>query len=609
MQPLNPQQLQLVADAFETRRYDRGELIFKQGEATRGMHLIIEGQALLWQVGPDGQQRQVGQIGSGQFINHEAVLNDGIQTATLQVIQPVFALFLSRRSMATLLARHNDIKVALGLEKSRSHHLSDVKFKTQREDEEVLLKTRRHWWAWARWSPFPVALSVIFWLVGGTLPSLAPVMLALSCVIPGILLVYAYLEWANDEIIITDQRVIRITHHILRFSQQVSEVALDSVQETGADIPGGDPFAILFQYGTVDLKTAGNAGNLELPFLPDPDGVQRLILDQYKERRSETTDQERQTMRAELDKWLSPEGQPDGKLTVDVLEERSQKVQEREIHAFNFPLSPFRPEFPTDGSGVIYRKHWLIWLRSVSAPLVFMIAGIAGIVIGLSMGTTAGTIVFAVSILVFLVSGIWYAWNDWDWRNDFMLVTDAAVTIVHQRPLWLQSERDQVLLKQVDNVIAESNGILQRGFNFGDIRLSLIGANEYKFFHSVPNPLKVQSEITRRQHRIKMIEEEEKQRAQRESMGEYLKLYHEQYGNNQQPAQPTQPAQQQGGDVRPAPSIDRNRPPGVRGNNATRRSSSVSPGSPYRPSRPPSQRPRQNNPRRSDNPPRYPSDG
>lgn len=585
---LSPNELNRLAEIFQTRRYTPGELIFRQGEPTRGMHIFIEGRALLWQVDQNGQQQQVGQVAAGQFVNQEAIFADGVETATLQVVEPVFALFLPRQTLATFIAQNNDIKQSLGLTRSKSHHVSDVKFKNQREDEHVLLMTRRHWWAWVRWVPLPAIVMVLFWILAFNIPNFGVPIVIFSLVIGGLMLAYAYAEWANDTVIITDQRVIRITHTILTLSERISEIALDSVQETGAYIPSNDPFAVVFQYGTVDLKTAGDAGNLQLPFIPNPVNVQQLILQEYKRRERGDNEQERQVMRAELERWLTPGATNDGFVSVEQLEKRSRQIEEK-VSQFNVPLSPFQPNFQTDGNGVIYRKHWFLWLRAVSAPGVFMIASIIGVIASLSI-PTVGSIVFGVSMLVLIVSGVWFAFNDWDWRNDYMLVTDATVTLVHQRPLWLQSERDQVLLRQVDNVIAESTGFWERLLRYGDVQLSLVGADQHKIFNNVPMPLDVQNEITRRQRRVKRLEEEERERNQRETIGEYLQMYHEQYsGNNAQPAQPRLPQNQpqtpyqtpaNNPQIRPAPSRDNNRPPGVP------RSGSISRGQPYQPQSP-----------------------
>ena len=89
-----------------------------------------------------------------------------------------------------------------------------------------------------------------------------------------------------------------------------------------------------------------------------------------------------------------------------------------------------------------------------------------------------GTIGLGVS----LSSLLWFYWSDWDWRNDLYIVRDDTIVMIHKRPLWLQNNRDQILLNQIDNVVAESKGFFQQAFSYGDVRISLIGADRFKVF-------------------------------------------------------------------------------------------------------------------------------
>ena len=129
-------------------------------------------------------------------------------------------------------------------------------------------------------------------------------LLVLSVALPGLGLIYFYLEWRNDAVIVTDQRIIRITRTILALHRHVTQVGMQSIHEINFEIPPYDPFARLFRYGTVIVKTAGAQGNLELPLLPNPESFQKLIMEdrQYFENRQ--AQRHNKLVRAEMERWL-----------------------------------------------------------------------------------------------------------------------------------------------------------------------------------------------------------------------------------------------------------------------------------------------------------------
>jgi len=587
-------QFEMVAQAFQVRRYNVGEIILAEGQPTRGMHIIVGGQAVLLQTDPQGRRRSLGAVREGQFINQEALFRDGVESATLQAVQPVTALLLTRQDMANLLAYNSAIAQSLGLVDSRDHHMHKVYFKTQRANEQVLLFTRRHWWAYVRWLWFPLLIATGFWGLIALMPVLTLLWIVLSIALPGAIGVFLYLEWANDAVIVTDQRVVRITHTILTFSEVVSEIALESIQEANAEIPSLDPFALLFRYGDVELRTAGSQGNLMLQFVPKPQDLQDLILEDARNRQVTHHARERQSMRAEVDRWIegSYAGQqpPQGPAAT---KKQRHEVNIDRIQNFwtlgSGPLSPFITSFPSDDGGIVYRKHWVVWFRRVFLPFVwlFTTAVFAILLLTISFLQSFGIIGWAFDLMLFLIGALWLFFADWDWRHDYYVIGDTNITIINQRPLWLQNENDQVLLKQVDNVVAESRGVLQRLFRFGDVKISLVGADDVKIFDDVGEPLLVQGEISRRQALIKQRESEVQQHQQREIIGEYLSLYHEQSrqggaqdGPVPNPA-PTYDAQQQ---PPRAPRLtnysDGNRPPSVP---RIAQNPSISSGRPYQP--------------------------
>jgi len=145
-------------------------------------------------------------------------------------------------------------------------------FAEQRADEEILLQPHRHSWAFVRlaWLPLLLMLALGLGAVALAPPALLAGFLALAIALPGLVLVYLYVEWRNDSVIVTDQRIIRIQRTILALHRPTTHICLDSAPEINFDLPPYDSSARLFLYRTVIFKTAGAQGNLQLLLLPSP---------------------------------------------------------------------------------------------------------------------------------------------------------------------------------------------------------------------------------------------------------------------------------------------------------------------------------------------------
>jgi hypothetical protein len=629
---LSPEQLHLVSQAFEVRSYRTKEIIFQEREPMFGMLTLISGQAVMLQLDSNGIQQPIATIIANQTINQEALFSDGVHSATLYVQRPVQALKLTREKFMTLLAHHPELKVPLGLsQKDTSHHVHDVRFKGQREDEEVLVYTRRHWWAFARMGWLPLVLMISLWLIAILIkqPVMSTILLTGSILFPGLTLLYLYMEWRNDAVIVTSQRVIRIWRTILTFSTRISEVGIQSIHEVNSEVPSNDPFARLFNYSTIQLKTAGDAGNLQLDLIPNPDQFQQIIIEDRKNYDARLAQNHRNSVRAELDNFLSGD------------------TPERINHPQGTASDPSAPPKPKNGNygylrnriemtngDIIYRKHILFWFQQTAIPILLMIFSIGELFISIVIGDSIGIAGVALGIVLFMIGIIAYFWTDWDWRNDYYVVSDDTITLIHQRPFFLENLRDQILMERVDNVVSESSGMLATLFTYGNVRVSLVGADEHKMFHNVAKPQDIQQEISRRQQRIKQSKSAEDARQQREIIGEYLNVFNErlqdqglanqptvanpvqpqpnvvsiegQFSNSHQgttttpvnntiPGRPTQPDVQ----VRAFGNRDRNRPPGIPRKRfpANPSKPSMTPGVPYNPdsqtgNRPPRFRPK-----------------
>lgn len=516
---LREPQLAQLRSLLERRSYRAGEDIFVQGAPADGMIILLTGQAVLFRSDADGSQTPLATVAAGQSINQEALFSEALQSATMRAAQPVTLFKLSRSNFSQLLSQHPEFRSALGFDRAEASGAPiNPRFAEQREDEEILIQTHRHWWSFVRTAWLPLLLMPAMWIGAFLLEAqvLAIALLALSIVLPGLALIYFFLEWRNDSVIVTDQRIIRINRTILSMFRQVTQIGLESVHEINFDIPSYDPFARLFRYGTVIVKTAGAQGNLELDLMPKPEQFQKLIIEdrQYFENRQAQRHQK--LVRAELQRWMA------GETAAEDLEKASVSADgsPKPLPGSNGYLST---RIEMSNGDIVYRKHVSVWAQHTALPIAIILVSLAALLVTFTLVSPDLRIVtFPVSMIALLAGCLTYYWLDWDWRNDVYIIADDTITLVHKRPFFLQNLRDQILVERIDNVESVSSGLFPALLKYGDVRMSLVGADQPKLFHKVPNPQAIQQEISRRQHNKSQRRAHYDAMQQRHILGEYL---------------------------------------------------------------------------------------
>ena len=565
---LSQRQLDAISRALESRTFRAGEDIFVQGAAADGMIILLSGEAVLFRTDADGSQSPMATITAGQSVNQEALFAEAAQSATMRAAQAGAALALTRTNFTRLLEEDPDLSSAIGMGGGRGTEKISPQFAEQRDDEEILIQTHRHWWSFLRTAWLPLLLIPAMWVAAFLVEAqaLALALLGLSLVLPGIALLYFYLEWRNDSVIVTDQRIIRVNRTILAMVRQVTQVGLESVHEINFEFPASDPFARLFRYGTVIVKTAGAQGNLELDFMPNPQQFQKLIIEDRQYFESRQAQRHHKIVRAELQRWMAGEADDDADFAAD---SAAGDEPPRPVRGTNGYLSS---RIEMSNGDIVYRKHLSVWAQHTFLPIIVIILSLASLVLSATLVSPDLRIVtMTIGFVALLVGCLAYYWMDWDWRNDLYIISDDTITLVHKRPFFLQSLRDQILVERIDNVESLTRGIFAALMKYGDVRMSLVGADEPKMFHRVSNPQAIQQEISRRQHNKAERRAKYDAMQQRQILGEYLDSVNggnviqnsSPAGAQKRDAEPIDPAEDSfdTGAIRTASNPDRNRPP------------------------------------------------
>lgn len=383
-------------------------------------------------------------------------------------------------------------------------------------------------------------------------------------VLAGLLMTYFYLEWRNDSFIVTDTRVIRIERVIPTFQFTVNEIPLNRIQEINTELPEGDLFARIFDYGDVELRNAADAGDMVLDMIPNPDEVQDAIFANQARRKEIADKNKRNALRAEIEKQIGISSGATGKMMAAGASEPDGQPVILDHRGW----APARMQFTDSDGNTVIRKHATVWLQAIILPAVLILLGGIMLTVGLfSLGGNGfvGPISFLGGSATLIVGALWFWWSDWDWRNDMYIIADEMVTLIHRRPLWLQNENEQVILSRVDSVVSETSGFWDTVFQRGDVKLSLIGEGmeNAKRFIKVYKPHEIQAEISRRQARAKEKADQANENRQREAIKEYLGVYHETVQDINEAQSDPNSLYTPDNNVRPHESPDRQRPPNV----------------------------------------------
>lgn len=532
---MSAEQIRLLSTIVQVARLESGQTVFQENQPTQGMFLFVGGRGILTRRLPNGMEDRVGMVESGQYIDEEALYGEGFETASLRVIETAIVLLIPRAPFVQILTTYPEIRANVRVKTAGSAAQSEPNaeplretagklFKGQRADETVLQVWRRHWWAVARYGWIPFAVAIVMFIIALLIAESAPVLAlgaaGLAVVIPGIIIAYLYYDWQDDSFVLTDQRLVRIWHHLLSFETSISEMPLDRILEVTTTIPPGDPFARLFRYGNILVKTSAEGVNILLEMIQNPMAIQAQIFTQRDRFKERTEERQRAAVRTDVQQAL---GLADP--TPDASPQRRRSDRQDEL---GLPFA--RTRFIGANGDIVYRKHSSVWIAHIFLPLLVIVGavGFMGFTL-LFPSVVPGGVGLGVGMFALIIGLVWLYAADWDWRNDLFIIGGETITLIRQRPLWLQNEVERIRIAQIDNVRSEVSGLFNSLLNRGDVRISLIGsdAKDAKVMDNIYDPQSVQAEISERHSSIKTVRQQSDADQQRAVIKEYLQTYHE----------------------------------------------------------------------------------
>ncbi len=116
---LGPDDLQRVAQVAVPRRFEPGQIIFREGDESDTCYIVAGGHARALREHSDGRTIALARFGPGDIFGELAMFDDERRSATVEALDDLRALAILGPDMRRLLREHPDIAVQMVIALSR----------------------------------------------------------------------------------------------------------------------------------------------------------------------------------------------------------------------------------------------------------------------------------------------------------------------------------------------------------------------------------------------------------------------------------------------------------------------------------------------------------
>ncbi len=532
---LKEEQLSGIGQKLTEREVTPGTVIFKRGDKPDGFYLIYKGKVKVT------RPRDVGEdflawLAPGDYFGEEALFENRNRSATITAMENCVLLFLSRDGFEKLLSQYEmlkpNFKVAI---KSRKLARS-TRFKWLGKNEVIYFIARRHKLRLYQALLYPVlslAIPIALFVLGVMTAATTPYALGVVSLV-GILgwAIWNAIDWSNDYYIVTNQRVIWLEKVIGLYDSR-EEAPLGTILSVGVET---DVIGRVLDYGNVIVRTF--VSRLEFDYVDHPNQAADMIREYWERTKAITTRSQMDVMKDTIKQKLGLplDKRPQVELSP-VVPEDQEKIAKTPYWLLALAgLFQLRME---EGSTIIYRKHWIVYLQHGWRSMLTALAAVAlffGRIYFFASSPTASfmktnadgalrpdTFLLTIPVLM-LPIGFWLWYDYTDWKNDIFKVTADEIVDLDRKPFGKEERRSA----QIESILSTSykrDGIIANIFNYGTVNIS-VGGNQLSF-EDVMDPAGVQADINRRRSTRIAKKNEDAGKDDRERFATWLAAYHQ----------------------------------------------------------------------------------
>lgn len=194
---------------------------------------------------------------------------------------------------------------------------------------------------------------------------------------------------------------------------------------------------------------------------------------------------------------------------------------------------------PDNKNIFVWRKHWTVLVRETWDSTLSFILFTALVIIyffgyysnlGLPSLTGFFLPIYFIAAIGYFGIACWF-WYEWaDWGNDLYILTNSQIIDIEKEPLLLSEKRNQIEVKNIENVVFKQEGILDNLFNIGDVVITTAGGEPLTFLR-INNPRDVQHKIFERSQAAKSAAAKAAAEAERKKFTKWFDVYHQNFVN------------------------------------------------------------------------------
>jgi CRP-like cAMP-binding protein len=110
---LSPEELRLLAARAVRKRYAQGELLFQEGDACKGLHIIATGKLRIFKSSTGGREQVLAVEGPGGSVAELPVFDGGNYPASVSAMEDAQVLFISRTDFRNFCLEHPPVALKM----------------------------------------------------------------------------------------------------------------------------------------------------------------------------------------------------------------------------------------------------------------------------------------------------------------------------------------------------------------------------------------------------------------------------------------------------------------------------------------------------------------
>ncbi|MGC9393956.1 MAG: cyclic nucleotide-binding domain-containing protein [Anaerolineae bacterium] len=503
-------ELYRIVPFVHDQMYGNGEWLFRQGEISDRLLLVLEGRVQLTKIDPDGLVKEVGWLEVGDIAGETGLLVGDFHDVLATADGQARALYLLRDDFTALLEKHPRWLNRLNVSEVVNARRKAQTFDWLRDDEWSVYVVQRHWSRLFRQIIVPLLFFILLTPAlsflssrGTSLASVFAIVVAIPVIASIGVVIWQYLNWRDDFFVLTTQRVVHIERD-WPFAVHSEECALDTIQDIYEVRPGLT--ANVLDYGNLVLQTAGETVDIDIDNIPHPARLREMVFQQIERSRARDLLRSRGQIRDLLARRLKIEKAPSAPPSKTLPQPQPARrlwllLTFSWLWDYLFPPSWVETD---DGGTIILRRFWFLGLlRYMEVFIPLLVSTIGGGAFLLNL-LEAGDDHFASWLVAWLMlEAILLAvllWFVEDWRNDYVQLTPSHIILVQQKPLLLREARREARLDRIQNLSFEVPGFWGQLLKYGHVQFETAGREGGFELKWVRYPAKIRSLISDRQY-------------------------------------------------------------------------------------------------------------